>query len=129
MKRKRGAPPGNQNAFRHGFYSASFRQQELRALSQSNDLELADEIALMRVATARLLASVDAHKEKRDLHTELSIFRAFNLSVHSIRALIRTRLMLKRDGWAFSPVLQPHDRDHLTAPDAVEPQTGTAPGA
>jgi hypothetical protein len=58
MKRKRRAPPGNQNAFKHGFYSSPFRHQELHALSQSSVLELADEIALMRVATARLLASL-----------------------------------------------------------------------
>lgn len=129
MKRKRGAPPGNQNALRHGFYSSSFRKRELHALNHSSALELADEIALIRVATARLLATVDSHREARDLHTELSIFRAFNLGVHSIRALLRTRLMLSRDGWTLAPDLQRHDRGHFATPDSREPGAGTAPGA
>jgi hypothetical protein len=127
MKRKRGAPPGNQNAFRHGFYSSRFRQLELQALSQSSALELADEIALMRVATARLLASLDSHTEPRDLQTELSILRAFNLSVDSIRALIRTRLMLTRDGWTLPPRPErPNDGDHA-APDPGGQLTGATP--
>lgn len=121
MKRKRGAPPGNQNAFRHGFYSARFRQREMRALNQSDGLELADEIALMRVLTARLLDRIDFHTEPRDLKTELSIIRAFNLSTHSIRALIRTRMMLARDGWNPSP--------GLGYSEAGGPPHGTAPGA
>jgi len=103
MKRKRGAPPGNQNAFRHGFYSSRFRQQELPALSQSSALELADEIALMRVATARLLASLDSHTEPRDIQTELSILRAVNLRALSINGLVRTRLMLTRGSWILPP--------------------------
>jgi hypothetical protein len=128
MKRKRGAPPGNQNAFRHGFYSARFREAELLALNQSDALELADEIALIRVATARLLDSLDLHTEARDLQAELSIIRAFNLSAHSIRALIRTRIMLTRDGWSPTPGPEQPDSGAVAAPDAGEPLTGTAPG-
>lgn len=127
MKRKRGAPPGNQNAFRHGFYSSRFRQQELQALSQSSTLELADEIALMRVATARLLASLYSHTEPRDLQTELSILRAVNLSALSINGLVRTRLMLTRDGWRLPPCLEASDDRYRPAADVAEPQTGVPP--
>jgi hypothetical protein len=129
LKHKRGAPPGNQNAFKHGFYSARFKEGELRVISHTDASELADEIALIRVATARLLASLDSHTEARDLQAELSILRGFNLSAHSIRALVRTRLMLARDGWTLPPGLQRSDDSDLAAPDAGKPLTGTAPGA
>lgn len=100
---------------------------ELRALNRSDALELSDEIALMRVATARLLASLDSHIEARDLQTELSILRAFNLSVHSIRALIRTRLMLTRGGWTLPPRPErPNDGD-LAAPDLGDQPVGATP--
>jgi hypothetical protein len=127
MKRKRGAPPGNQNAFRHGFYSSRFRQQELRALSQSSTLELADEIALMRVATARLLASLDSHAEPRDVQTELSILRAVNLSAHSINGLVRTRLMLTRGSWHLPPGRKQPDDNAPAGHGPGKPPTGTSP--
>jgi hypothetical protein len=126
MKRKRGAPPDNQNAFRHGFYSSRFRQQELQALSQSSTLELADEIALMRVATARLLASLDSQTEPRDIQTELSILRAVNLSALSINGLVRTRLMLTRGSWNLFPGLEEPDDTTRAAHDAGEPLAAAA---
>lgn len=127
MKRKRGAPLGNQNAFRHGFYSSRFRQQELQALSQSSTLELADEIALMRVATARLLASLDSHTEPRDVQTELSILRAVNLSAHSITGLVRTRLMLTRGSWYRAPGREQPGSSAPVGPDPGKPLNGTTP--
>ena len=33
-KRKRGAPRGNRNALKHGFYSAAFKEQERRLLAR-----------------------------------------------------------------------------------------------
>jgi hypothetical protein len=127
MKRNRGAPRGNQNAFRHGFYSSRFRQQELQALSQSTVLDLADEIALMRVATARLMASLDSHTEPRDIQTELSILRAVNLSALSINGLVRTRLMLTRGSWNLSRGLGEPDDSARAASGQGEQLHGTGP--
>ena len=129
MKRKRGAPPGNQNAFRHGFYSTRFRQQEIHALSQSDALELADEIALMRVATARLLASIETNSEPRDLQTELSILRAVNRSALSINGLVRTRLMLTRGGWTSLPGLEVSDNREQVTADPRDPPARATPAA
>lgn len=95
MKRKRGAPPGNQNAFRHGFYSALFRRKELTNLEENSGLDLVDEIGLMRIANARLLESLNESKEERDIQTELAILRAICLGAMSINRLVRTRLILE----------------------------------
>ena len=94
MKRKRGAPRGNQNAYKHGFYSAVFRQHELENLDENSPQDLADEIGLMRVATSRLLARLEVDDSPRDLQTELSILRGICLGALSINSMVRTRLML-----------------------------------
>ena len=50
-----GAPAGNQNARKHGFYSQHFTRQELADLvTLAGDPSLDDEIALARVALRRL---------------------------------------------------------------------------
>ena len=94
MKRKRGAPLGNKNAYKHGFYSDLFRQNELKKLDENVSPDLEDEIGLMRVATSRFLASLEADTEPRDLQTQLSILRAICLGALSINGMVRTRLML-----------------------------------
>ncbi|MFH1184847.1 MAG: hypothetical protein V1755_07395 [Chloroflexota bacterium] len=96
MKRKRGAPLGNKNAYKHGFYSPHFRQRELENVDAHAVPELADEIHLVRVATSRFLASLEADTRPRDVETELSILRAISLGALSINGLVRTRLMLAR---------------------------------
>ena len=96
MKRKRGAPLGNQNAFKHGFYSALFKQQEMRALSESPPNNLVDEIGLVRVATSRFLAALQAQSAERDIETEISILRVINLGALSINGMVRTQLMMAR---------------------------------
>ena len=96
MERKRGAPVGNKNAFKHGFYSASFRQREKQILDDNIPADLADEISLVRVAIARCLAALESNSEQRDVATELAILRTVNLGALSINSLVRTRLMLAR---------------------------------
>jgi hypothetical protein len=54
LKRKRGAPPGNTNAFRHGFYSPSFTSGEMLSLDSNVKGEFHDEINLARVNANRL---------------------------------------------------------------------------
>ena len=53
-KKKRGAPPGNQNALKHGFYSRRFRNLEMGDLDVVT-ADLIDEIAGLRVAARRVL--------------------------------------------------------------------------
>lgn len=49
-----GAPPGNQNARKHGFYSAAYTEADLADIaSVAASPDLADEIALLRVFIRR----------------------------------------------------------------------------
>jgi hypothetical protein len=55
VKRSRGGQVGNQNSLKHGFYSRQFRAAESDDLAQVVGARLTDEIALLRVATRRLM--------------------------------------------------------------------------
>jgi hypothetical protein len=48
-KRKRGAPPGNKNALKHGFYAANFNENDLDGPNSDIDRGLQDEITMLRV--------------------------------------------------------------------------------
>jgi hypothetical protein len=55
-----GAPKGNRNAFKHGFYSRAFTRQELQEMSQimkDEGLSLTHEIAILKLLTRRVLLS------------------------------------------------------------------------
>jgi hypothetical protein len=53
---KRGAPPGNQNARKHGFYSRVLDDEERQDFEQATCVEgLDDEIALLRVKLKSVL--------------------------------------------------------------------------
>ena len=55
--RKRGAPKGNQNARKHGFYSRVLDEAEQLDLELATDVEgIDDEIALLRVKIKSVLA-------------------------------------------------------------------------
>jgi hypothetical protein len=108
MKRKRGGQPGNQNALKHGFYSAGFKERELRALDSGSPEGLANEIELVRVAALRYLHALDAQAPADDLDAQLSALRAFSLGAMSINGLVRTQLILSRGG-----LLSPETMAHL----------------
>lgn len=56
MKLKRGAQPGNDNAFKHGFYSKIMRKAEIPALEQAGSIQgLDNEIAIVRLKLRQLL--------------------------------------------------------------------------
>ena len=54
-KRGPGAPHGNLNALKHGFYSRQFQEGELADLEEQFGGGLQDEIAMMKVVTRRVL--------------------------------------------------------------------------
>jgi len=121
MKRRRGAPVGNVNAYKHGFYSAHFKQHEQQILDERSSQDLVDEIGLVRIATSRFLGSLQADTSPRDIETELSILRAINLGALSINSLVRTRLMLAGAGEAASAALA------MMNAAAVEPDSPEQP--
>ena len=54
-KRGRGAPPGNTNSLKHGFYSRRFREEEVKDLEGvPEDKDMKDELKLLKVLTRRV---------------------------------------------------------------------------
>ncbi len=92
--KKRGAPHGNRNALKHGFYSAAFRQQERRLLARLSPTDLSSEIDLIRIANFRLLEALSQSPAPLDVDQQLAIVRAVNLSTQSITALLRTGYLM-----------------------------------
>jgi hypothetical protein len=121
MKRKRGAPLGNLNAFKHGFYSGRFSPAERRSLDEQASPDLVDEIALVRVAVSRFLASLEMDDAPRDLQSELAILRTINLGALSINGLVRTRLMLAASGTSLNAAVSFLRSSSTPAPDPSEP--------
>ena len=89
MKNKRGAQPGNDNAYQHGFYSAAFKAAEARLLDDSSTTDLTAEIELIRVMNIRFLESLKSIDQPLDPETQLSALRAVTLSAQAITGLIR----------------------------------------
>ncbi len=56
--RKRGGQAGNTNALKHGFYTKNFSLAERRGLEATQEIVLADEIALLRVLIRRFSGQV-----------------------------------------------------------------------
>ena len=59
QKRKPGAQPGNQNAFKHGFYSRLFKEREGEIFSALSVEEIQEEIELTRVNNRRILKAMN----------------------------------------------------------------------
>jgi hypothetical protein len=84
--KKRGAPRGNQNARKHGFYSRVLDEAERLDFEQATDVEgLDDEIALLRVKIKSLLA--------HDPENIRLIMQAANTLVR----LVRTKYNISQD--------------------------------
>ena len=86
MKGKRGAPKGNQNARKHGFYSKVLDEAERLNFELATDVEgIDDEIALLRVKIKSLL--------ERDPENFKLIMQATN----TLARLVRTRYNISKE--------------------------------
>ncbi|MFC1948986.1 hypothetical protein ACFLW0_02300 [Chloroflexota bacterium] len=86
MKKKRGAPKGNQNARKHGFYSKVLDEAEQLDFELATSVEgIDDEIALLRVKIKSLL--------ENDPENIKLIMQATN----TLARLVRTRYNISRD--------------------------------
>lgn len=83
---KRGAPPKNQNARKHGFYSRSLDEAERLEMEEAIYVEGVDqEIALLRIKLREL---IESQPERIDLHLE---------AANTIARLIRTRYQISKE--------------------------------
>lgn len=91
IPRKRGAPPGNHNAIKHGFYSRRFRNLELGDLEVMT-ASLFDEITGLRVAARRVLEYSDVLGE--DPMKAIQALNYFGMLCTRIANLARTHAAL-----------------------------------
>ena len=85
-KKPRGAPKGNQNARKHGFYSQVLDEAQSLQLDQALEVEgLDEEIAVLRV---KLLTLIDKFPDRVDLQVTIA---------NTIARLIRTRYNVSKD--------------------------------
>ena len=86
VKRKRGAQPGNLNAFQHGYYSKIFKPLDSDDIERILSTSLEDEIAMLRSATLKTFELVD---DTDDINQSIKALGALGL------ASIRTSRLLK----------------------------------
>jgi hypothetical protein len=88
---RRGAPSGNTNAIKHGFYARHFKKKDMDDLEKSSLGSVADEIALLRVFTRRVV-ELGIHVE--DLSQAVDLLRVLCLASSSLNRLLRTQKLL-----------------------------------
>lgn len=58
-KRIRGGQVGNTNALKHGFYASTFKTEEIRKLEKMDEIEINDDLALLRTLIKRAVISMN----------------------------------------------------------------------
>lgn len=87
-KKKAGAPRGNSNALKHGFYSNVFNTKENKDLDVYLCDGLKDEIVMLRVVTRRVLALAE---KTEDLDKAINLLGALGLAATRLAGLLRTQ--------------------------------------
>ena len=84
-----GAPLGNTNALKHGFYSHSFTKLDLKRLENNVQGELRDEEELVRVLIDYTVNSMKDEKMNHDRY--IVALRAVSLALGRIESIHRSR--------------------------------------
>ena len=83
---KKGAPKGNQNARKHGFYSHALSEAEQVKLEQARGIEgIDEEIAILRLKFREV---IEKEPDRLDLHME---------AANTIARLVRTRYNISKE--------------------------------
>jgi hypothetical protein len=88
-KRRRGAPPGNQNALKHGFYAAH-KPASAQSAENTPILDLQAEIDLIRQSMQRVLAL----GEPQTYREAVDYLRSLSLAATTLTRLARTHRYL-----------------------------------
>ncbi len=91
MTNKPGAPKGNLNALKHGFYSRLFRKSEADDLHE-NSTSLEHEITLLRVMIRRTMQLADGID---DIKEATRVLDALGAAAGRLSNLLRTQKILK----------------------------------
>jgi hypothetical protein len=89
--RRRGAPLGNSNGFKHGLYSKHIKKRDPSTGDGTVLKSLADEIALIRVFTQRLTDNLDASASASEL---TDILRILCISSTAITRILRVHFLI-----------------------------------
>ena len=97
-----GAPPGNHNALKHGFYTRRLKKRDLTGVEATDVSSLVEEIALIRLFTRRLVESCipDA-----DFYELADILRILCLASTTITRLTKTQYLLSTSNTGFDDEL------------------------
>jgi hypothetical protein len=91
MPNPRGAPKGNLNALKHGFYSRLFRADEAGELSDDDSASLEHEITLLRVMIHRTMQLADGID---DLKEATRVLDALGAAAGRLANLLRVQKSL-----------------------------------
>ena len=94
--RRVGAPPGNTNALKHGFYSRRFQALDIQDLAAVN-ATIDDEINALRVAARRVFEYASEVGETDPLEGA-RLFGLFGNIIRTISGLLRTQAIANGDG-------------------------------
>jgi hypothetical protein len=88
---RRGAPPGNLNALKHGFYSRGFRSMDINDLDSMLTVGLESEINMLRVSTRRLL---ELSQENGDVDTGIKLLSVLGMTATRLANLMRSQSII-----------------------------------
>lgn len=94
-RRRRGAPRGNKNALKHGFYARQFRPADVKDLDAHDFQGLSDEITLQRVVIRRLYEQTFAAES---IAETLPLFRLLTFATLALTRLVRAQHILHPPG-------------------------------
>ncbi len=92
---RRGAPLGNMNNFKHGFYSRRLKKRDLTGVESTDVAGLVEEIALIRVFTRRL---VESFNPDADFYEHADILRILCVASAAITRVIRAQYLISSAG-------------------------------
>ncbi len=97
-KNKGGAPPGNKNALKYGFYSRAYRREEIRDLSLSPQGELQDEIDLFRILIDRIARQIKTtHQADLTFNEYMFALHTLTLAISRLNSFFCTRRIITHD--------------------------------
>ncbi len=128
--RRRGAPPGNMNALKHGFYTRRFKKRDLTGVESTDVKTLIEEISLLRVFTRRLIESLGPDVDAYDL---AAVVRILCLSLSSITRAMKAQHWLNvndssQDEAMHTALLQFWDEVEARKAAEAQASSGLNPG-
>jgi hypothetical protein len=89
--RQPGAPAGNKNALKHGFYSHSFKRSDLKRLERNVQGELKDEAELLQLLIDYTVSSMNDGNEKMTHDRYVVALRAVSLALGRVESIRRSQ--------------------------------------